>query len=110
MLQLLRSSLVNNRTQSVVCNDLGMTAYALYSVPKSDLKTKDRADLLEAFLGALYVDKVIVWRITYDLVKQFIYDLVKISYTCLIFVLFLNTVSRVFELCNIIIHFKIIGH
>lgn len=56
-LSLLRSSLVNNRTQSVVCNDLGMTAYALYSVPKSDLKTKDRADLLEAFLGALYVDK-----------------------------------------------------
>ncbi|XP_039446763.1 ribonuclease 3-like [Culex pipiens pallens] len=56
-LSLLRSSLVNNRTQAVVCDDLGMTSYAVYSNPKADLKTKDRADLLEAFLGALYVDK-----------------------------------------------------
>lgn len=56
-LSLLRSSLVNNRTQSVVCDDLGMTTYAVYSNPKADLKTKDRADLLEAFLGSLYVDK-----------------------------------------------------
>ncbi|XP_053666725.1 ribonuclease 3 [Anopheles marshallii] len=56
-LSLLRSSLVNNRTQAVVCDDLGMTQYAVYSNPKADLKTKDRADLLEAFLGALYVDK-----------------------------------------------------
>lgn len=56
-LSLLRSSLVNNRTQAVVCDDLGMTQYAVYSNPKPDLKTKDRADLLEAFLGALYVDQ-----------------------------------------------------
>ncbi|XP_058800007.1 ribonuclease 3 isoform X2 [Phymastichus coffea] len=56
-LSLLRSSLVNNKTQAVVCDDLGMTQYALYGNPKADLKTKDRADLLEAFLGALYVDK-----------------------------------------------------
>ncbi|KAG8259534.1 hypothetical protein J6590_011829 [Homalodisca vitripennis] len=56
-LSLLRSSLVNNRTQAVVCNDLGMTKFALYSNPKAELKTKDRADLLEAFLGAMYVDK-----------------------------------------------------
>ncbi|XP_063700833.1 ribonuclease 3 [Culicoides brevitarsis] len=56
-LSLLRSSLVNNKTQAVVCDDLGMTQYAVYSNPKADLKTKDRADLLEAFLGALYVDK-----------------------------------------------------
>lgn len=56
-LSLLRSSLVNNRTQSVVCDDLGMTKYAVYSNPKPELKTKDRADLLEAFLGALYVDR-----------------------------------------------------
>lgn len=56
-LSLLRSSLVNNRTQSVVCDDLGMVNYALYANPKADLKTKDRADLLEAFLGALYIDK-----------------------------------------------------
>lgn len=56
-LSLLRSSLVNNKTQAVVCDDLGMTQYAVYSNPKADLKTKDRADLLEAFLGALYIDK-----------------------------------------------------
>jgi len=56
-LSLLRSSLVNNRTQSVVCDDLGMTKYAVYANPKNDLKIKDKADLLEAFLGALYVDQ-----------------------------------------------------
>lgn len=56
-LSLLRSSLVNNRTQAVVCDDLGMTEYALYANPKNDLKSKDRADLLEAFLGSLYVDR-----------------------------------------------------
>lgn len=56
-LSLLRSSLVNNRTQAVVCDDLGMTRYVIYANPKSDIKTKDRADLLEAFLGALYVDR-----------------------------------------------------
>nr|XP_031849478.1 ribonuclease 3 [Nomia melanderi] len=56
-LSLLRSSLVNNKTQAVVCDDLGMIQYALYGNPKAELKTKDRADLLEAFLGALYVDK-----------------------------------------------------
>ncbi|CAL4099996.1 unnamed protein product [Meganyctiphanes norvegica] len=56
-LSLLRSSLVNNRTQAVVCDDLDMTKYAIYSELKSELKTKDRADLLEAFLGALYIDR-----------------------------------------------------
>lgn len=56
-LSLLRSSLVNNRTQSVVCDDLGMIKYALYNTPKAEIKIKDKADLLEAFLGALYVDK-----------------------------------------------------
>ncbi|XP_018576714.1 ribonuclease 3 [Anoplophora glabripennis] len=56
-LSLLRSSLVNNRTQAVVCDDLGMAKYAVYNNPKAELKTKDRADLLEAFIGALYVDQ-----------------------------------------------------
>ena len=36
---------------------MGITRYALFAVPKKELKIKDRADLLEAFLGALYVDK-----------------------------------------------------
>lgn len=57
-MQLLRSSLVNNRTQAVVCDDLGMANYAVYNNPKAELKTKDRADLLEAFIGSLYVDQV----------------------------------------------------
>ena len=56
-LQLLRSSLVNNRTQAEVCDDIGMTDYM---PPNKNVKykLKHRADLLEAFLGALYVDKV----------------------------------------------------
>lgn len=54
-LSLLRSSLVNNRTQTVVCDDLGMSEYLNHRT-KGPLRTKDRADLLEAFIGALYVD------------------------------------------------------
>lgn len=48
---------MNNRTQSVVCDVLGMTEYAMRHDPKLEMKTKDRADLLEAFLGALYIDQ-----------------------------------------------------
>lgn len=54
-LSLLRSSLVNNRTQTVVCDDLGMSDYLNHRT-KGPLRSKDRADLLEAFIGALYVD------------------------------------------------------
>ncbi|XP_045773566.1 ribonuclease 3 [Maniola jurtina] len=57
-LSLLRSSLVNNRTQSMVCDDLNMSEYAIYNNPKAKPTTKKhKADLLEAFLGALYIDK-----------------------------------------------------
>lgn len=57
-LSLLRSSLVNNRTQAMVCDDLDMASYAIYNNPKSKPTTKKhKADLLEAFLGALYIDK-----------------------------------------------------
>lgn len=35
-----------------------MSSYAVYHNPKAEPKTKDKADLLEAFLGALYIDKV----------------------------------------------------
>ena len=34
-----------------------MGHYVQYSNPKHEMKHKDRADLLEAYLGALYVDK-----------------------------------------------------
>ena len=50
------------RTQALVCDDLGIPAFAASAQKrdgsaKHDLKTKDKADLLEAYLGALYVDK-----------------------------------------------------
>lgn len=48
--QLLRSSLVNNRTQSIVCDDLGISDYVIFSDSKGekqDKKTKEKADLLE---------------------------------------------------------------
>ncbi|XP_022671092.1 ribonuclease 3-like isoform X2 [Varroa destructor] len=56
-LSLLRSSIVNNRTQAVVHDDLGMLEYSMYPLSQNGLKVKDRADILEAFLGALFVDK-----------------------------------------------------
>ncbi|XP_052750724.1 ribonuclease 3 [Galleria mellonella] len=57
-LSLLRSSLVNKRTQAMVCDDLNMSAYAIYNNPKAKPTTKKhKADLLEAFLGALFIDK-----------------------------------------------------
>lgn len=43
----------------MVCDDLDMSAYAIYNNPKTKPTTKKhKADLLEAFLGALYIDKV----------------------------------------------------
>ncbi|XP_021349627.1 ribonuclease 3-like [Mizuhopecten yessoensis] len=59
-LSLLRSSLVNNRTQSIVCDDLNMSEYAIFAETRGEklyMKTKEKADLLEAFIGALFVDK-----------------------------------------------------
>ncbi|XP_064616843.1 ribonuclease 3-like [Liolophura sinensis] len=59
-LSLLRSSLVNNRTQSIVCDDLDMTNYVIYADArgaKIKMKTKEKADLLEAFVGALFIDQ-----------------------------------------------------
>ncbi|KAM3961500.1 LOW QUALITY PROTEIN: ribonuclease 3 drosha [Aphomia sociella] len=57
-LSLLRSSLVNKRTQAMVCDDLNMSTYAIYNNPKAKPTTKKhKADLLEAFLGALFIDK-----------------------------------------------------
>ncbi|XP_070582150.1 ribonuclease 3-like [Ptychodera flava] len=65
-LSLLRSSLVNNRTQATVAGDLGMEEYIINfnrnrEKEKPALRVKVLADLLEAFLGALYVDKSIEW-------------------------------------------------
>lgn len=54
-LQLLRSCLVKNKTQSVICDDLGMTNYVVHppAFLKSDppdLRMKDKADLVEGLL------------------------------------------------------------
>uniref|UniRef100_A0A915I4F1 RNA-binding protein 42 n=1 Tax=Romanomermis culicivorax TaxID=13658 RepID=A0A915I4F1_ROMCU len=59
---LLRSCLVKNKTQAVICDDLGITKYIIQPSVFSksgvgDLRMKDKADLVEAFLGALYVDR-----------------------------------------------------
>ncbi|GAU98985.1 hypothetical protein RvY_10050-2 [Ramazzottius varieornatus] len=63
-LSLLRSSLVNNETQALVCGQLGMMNYYIHektlNIKDGDIplvKQKDKADLVEAYLGALYLDK-----------------------------------------------------
>ncbi|KRX16765.1 Ribonuclease 3, partial [Trichinella nelsoni] len=60
-LSLLRSSLVNNRTQAVICDDLEIPNFILQPPAflrnePQELRMKDKADLVEAFLGALFVD------------------------------------------------------
>ena len=44
----------------MVCDELDIPKYAMFAVPKKDMRIKDKADLLEAFIGALYVDKDLV--------------------------------------------------
>nr|pir hypothetical protein F26E4.13 - Caenorhabditis elegans [Caenorhabditis elegans] len=57
-MSLLRTSLVSNQTQAVVCDDLGFTEFVIKAPYKTpELKLKDKADLVEAFIGALYVDR-----------------------------------------------------
>uniref|UniRef100_A0AAV2L1V8 RNase III domain-containing protein n=1 Tax=Knipowitschia caucasica TaxID=637954 RepID=A0AAV2L1V8_KNICA len=57
---LLRSSLVNNRTQAKVAEELGMQDFAITNDKTKRpvaLRTKTLADLLESFIAALYIDK-----------------------------------------------------
>uniref|UniRef100_A0A3B1ILH9 Ribonuclease 3 n=1 Tax=Astyanax mexicanus TaxID=7994 RepID=A0A3B1ILH9_ASTMX len=59
-LTLLRSSLVNNRTQAKVAEELGMQEFAITNDKTkrpAALRTKTLADLLESFIAALYIDK-----------------------------------------------------
>ena len=77
----------------------------MFSVPKKDLKMKDRADLLEAFIGALYVDKDLVIDSTGFIFCFFFYsditinDLQVIS-KCLCHHIFSQEYCRVFaEVC-----------
>uniref|UniRef100_A0A915E0C2 RNase III domain-containing protein n=1 Tax=Ditylenchus dipsaci TaxID=166011 RepID=A0A915E0C2_9BILA len=56
-LSLLRTCLVSNKTQSVICDDLAMQKEVEQRHALTQLRLKDKADLVEAFLGALYVDR-----------------------------------------------------
>uniref|UniRef100_UPI00398F7C3D ribonuclease 3 n=1 Tax=Pristiophorus japonicus TaxID=55135 RepID=UPI00398F7C3D len=59
-LTLLRSSLVNNRTQAKVAEELGMQDFAITNDKTKRpvaLRTKTLADLLESFIAALYIDQ-----------------------------------------------------
>lgn len=55
-LSLLRSSLVSNKTQAVVHDDLCMSEYVIKKPESGCVKTKEKADFVEALIGALYVD------------------------------------------------------
>ncbi|KAJ1201125.1 hypothetical protein NDU88_004940 [Pleurodeles waltl] len=59
-LTLLRSSLVNNRTQAKVAEELRMQEFAITNDKNKKpvaLRTKTLADLMESFIAALYIDK-----------------------------------------------------
>lgn len=60
-LSLLRSSLVNNKTQAIVCQDLGLEDYivdvTVSRFARKGFPVKMQADLLEALVGAMYVDR-----------------------------------------------------
>eukprot|EP00108_Taenia_solium_P000875 TsM_000908400 transcript=TsM_000908400 gene=TsM_000908400 len=77
-LSLLKNSLVNKYTQATVCSELGLDQFiirreensltissipeeATASAARKQQNVKNKADLLEAFIGALYVDKDITW-------------------------------------------------
>jgi len=67
--QLLRSSLVNNRTQAIICDDLGMTQYVINNdltvkerIDNEHNKVKDKADIIEGPLS-LYVSHVTLQQI-----------------------------------------------
>eukprot|EP00057_Strongylocentrotus_purpuratus_P009657 XP_011664131.1 PREDICTED: ribonuclease 3 [Strongylocentrotus purpuratus] len=59
-LSLLRSSLVNNKTQSIIAQDLGLVEYIIEPKTRSrnenNIPMKIMADLVEALIGAMYVD------------------------------------------------------
>lgn len=61
-MQLLRSSLVNNRTQAKVAEELGMQEFAITNDKTKRpvvLRTKTLADLLECMLTSLFFNVVL---------------------------------------------------
>ncbi|VDM60732.1 unnamed protein product [Angiostrongylus costaricensis] len=70
-LSLLRTCLVCNETQSQICEDLGLHNYIVHPPGGSsrlpELSLKDKADLVEALIGAIFVDR------GWDYCRAFIY-------------------------------------
>ncbi|WKY13632.1 hypothetical protein Q1695_004455 [Nippostrongylus brasiliensis] len=70
-LSLLRTCLVCNETQSQICEDLGLHYYIIQPPGGGsrlpELSLKDKADLVEALLGAIFVDR------GWDYCRAFIY-------------------------------------
>ncbi|CAD5226926.1 unnamed protein product [Bursaphelenchus xylophilus] len=57
-LSLLRSCLVSNKTQSLICDELGLPKYLVNpGQSQGPLGLKDKADLVESLIGAIYVDR-----------------------------------------------------
>ncbi|KAK5986424.1 Ribonuclease 3 [Trichostrongylus colubriformis] len=70
-LSLLRTCLVCNETQSQICEDLGLHCFIIHppggGARLPELSLKDKADLVEALLGAIFVDR------GWDYCRAFIY-------------------------------------
>uniref|UniRef100_A0A183G720 Ribonuclease III n=1 Tax=Heligmosomoides polygyrus TaxID=6339 RepID=A0A183G720_HELPZ len=70
-LSLLRTCLVCNETQSQICEDLGLHYFIIHPPGGGsrlpELSLKDKADLVEALLGAIFVDR------GWDYCRAFIY-------------------------------------
>ncbi len=62
---------MNNFTQAVVCDDLGMTNYIIHAdsrvLDKDSMKHKEKADLLEGTLFIYICPDISVWNIWFTL-------------------------------------------
>ena len=60
---------MNKRTQSVVCDDLGMTDYVIYAdnrFENLEMKQKEKADLLEGIISSnLFTQCKIIWIVIF---------------------------------------------
>uniref|UniRef100_A0A1I8GXX7 Ribonuclease n=1 Tax=Macrostomum lignano TaxID=282301 RepID=A0A1I8GXX7_9PLAT len=67
-LSILRNTMANKYTQGQVCRDLGLTEFIIEDTPAApsallslDADSKIFADVLESFVGAVFVDKDLTW-------------------------------------------------
>ena len=76
-LQLLRSSLVNNRTQAIICDDLGMTQYVINNdqtvkerIDNECNKVKDKADIIEGYSSCINcTSHIVTVRLYFEIVQ-----------------------------------------